>query len=79
MTAGRQRDEGIVLKVTQLRPVPALRIADLSSSIEVVVFPKLLTQFKDVLVLDKCVVLRAKTSFRNESPSLVLDSVRELI
>ncbi len=56
-----------------------MRIADLSSSIEVVVFPKLLTQFKDVLVLDKCIVMRAKTSFRNESPSLVLDSVRELV
>lgn len=56
-----------------------MRVADLSGSIEVVVFPKVYTQFKNSLVNDKCVVLRTKTSYRNETPSLILDSVRELV
>ncbi len=56
-----------------------MRVADFSGSIEMVVFPKIYEQFKSVLVPDKCVVMRAKTSFRNESPSLILDSVRVLV
>jgi DNA polymerase-3 subunit alpha len=56
-----------------------MRVADFSGSIEMVVFPKIYTQYKSVLVPDACVVMRAKTSFRNESPSLILDSVRVLV
>lgn len=55
-----------------------MRIADFSGSMEMVVFPKIYEQFKAVLVPDACVVMRAKTSFRNESPSLILESVRVL-
>lgn len=55
-----------------------MRVADFSGAIEMVVFPKIYTQFKAVLVPDACVVMRAKTSYRNETPSLVLDSVRVL-
>lgn len=55
-----------------------IKVADLSGSVEMVVFPKIYTEFKDKLVVDKCVVMRAKTSYRNETPSLILDSVREL-
>jgi DNA polymerase-3 subunit alpha len=56
-----------------------MRVADFSGSIEMVVFPKIYEQFKSVLLPDACVVMRAKTSFRNESPSLILDSVRVLV
>ncbi len=56
-----------------------IRVADLSGAIEVVVFPKVLSQFKSNLLVDKCVVMRAKTSFRNDSPSLLMENVRELV
>lgn len=55
-----------------------MRVADFSGSVEIVVFPKIYEQFKSVLTPDQCIVMRAKTSFRNESPSLILDSVRVL-
>lgn len=56
-----------------------VRLTDLSGSIEVVVFPKVYEQFKASLVTDKCVVIKAKTSFRNDTPGLILDSVKELM
>ncbi len=55
-----------------------MKVADFSGSMEMVVFPKTYEQFKSVLLPDTCVVMRAKTSFRNESPSLILESVRVL-
>lgn len=55
-----------------------IKVADFSGSIEMVVFPKVYEQFKKSLVVDKCVVMKAKTSFRNDTPSLILDNVREL-
>ncbi len=56
-----------------------LRLADLSGAIEMVVFPKVYEQFKAVLTPDTCVVMKAKTSFRNDTPSLILDSVKVLM
>lgn len=56
-----------------------IRLADFSGDIEMVVFPKIYTEFKNLLQTDKCVIMRAKTSFRNDTPSLILDSVKELV
>lgn len=55
-----------------------LKLADFTGSIEMVVFPKIYEQFKEQLQVDKCVIMEVKTSFRNETPSLILESVRVL-
>ncbi|MCF7865190.1 MAG: DNA polymerase III subunit alpha [Candidatus Pacebacteria bacterium] len=55
-----------------------LRLADFTGSIEVVVFPKTYEQFKSVLVPEACVAIKAKTSSRNGTPSLIIDTVKVL-
>ncbi len=55
-----------------------LRIADLSGSVEAVVFPKTYELYKDVLVPEKCIVVKCKFSDRNGSPSLLIETVKAL-
>jgi len=55
-----------------------LKVADLSGSLEVVVFPKTYEQIKSVLIQESCVVIKGKFSKRNGTPSMILDSVRKL-
>lgn len=53
-----------------------LKLADLTGSIEVVVFPKTYEQFKSVLKPETCIAIKAKTSSRNGTPSLIVDTVK---
>ncbi len=53
-----------------------LKLADFTGSIEVVVFPKTYEQFKSILVPEKCVAIKAKTSSRNGTPSLIVDTIK---
>ena len=55
-----------------------LKLADFSGSIEAVVFPRTYEQFKSVLAPEKCVALKGKTSNRNGTPSLIVDTVKVL-
>ncbi len=55
-----------------------LRIADFTGSIEVVVFPRTLTEFKDLLGPDKLVAIKGKFSRRNDAPSLIAEKVKSL-
>lgn len=55
-----------------------LKVADLSGSMEVVVFPKTYEEFKKVLVAENCVVIKGVFSKRNGSVSLLADSVKKL-
>jgi DNA polymerase-3 subunit alpha len=55
-----------------------LRIADLSGVIEAVVFPKTYELLKNSLVQEKCIIVKGKTSNRNGTPSIIIDTVKEL-
>ncbi|PIQ92154.1 MAG: DNA polymerase III subunit alpha [Parcubacteria group bacterium CG11_big_fil_rev_8_21_14_0_20_39_22] len=55
-----------------------VKIADLTGSIETVVFPKTYSEYKDMLVLEKCVALKAKVSMRNGEVSLIVEKVKGL-
>lgn len=55
-----------------------MKIADFTGSIEVVVFPKTYEQFKAILKPETCVAIKAKTSSRNGTPSLIMDTVKVL-
>ncbi|MES2088132.1 MAG: DNA polymerase III subunit alpha [Patescibacteria group bacterium] len=55
-----------------------LRLADLSGTIEAVVFPKVYEEFKALLVAEKCVAIKGKISNRNDEISLIAEKIKEL-
>ena len=54
-----------------------LRIADFSGVIEAVVFPKTYELLKNSLKQEKCIIVKGKTSNRNGTPSIIIDTVKE--
>jgi DNA polymerase-3 subunit alpha len=55
-----------------------VRIADFTGTIEVVVFPRTFTEIKDILLVDKCVVVKGRFSKRNDSPSVIAEKIKSL-
>ncbi len=55
-----------------------VKFADLSDSIEAVVFPKVFEEFQDILALENCVVVKGTFSTRNEGKSLLIEKVKQL-
>lgn len=55
-----------------------MRLADMTGSIEAVVFPKVYDQFKDILAVDNCVVVKGTISTRNDEKSILIDKIKML-
>lgn len=55
-----------------------LKIADFSGMIEVVIFPKVFTEFKTILVKEKCIAIKGRTSERNGEKSIVAEKIKAL-
>jgi len=55
-----------------------VKLSDFNDAIEVVVFPKTLTEYKDVVQTDRCVALRGRLSFRQGEPSIVAEGFKVL-
>ena len=55
-----------------------LRVADMSDSIECVVFPKVFEEFQDILIPEACLVIKGTFSTRNEGKSVIADKVKVL-
>jgi len=55
-----------------------MKVADFTDTMEVVVFPKLFIQHKDLIAADKCVAIKGKMSKRNGETSLVAEGIKEL-
>jgi DNA polymerase-3 subunit alpha len=55
-----------------------LRIADLTGSIEVVIFPKVYEEFKQFLIVEKCIAIKGRVSMRNDTPGIIAEKVKEL-
>ncbi len=53
----------------------AVQLEDLSGQIEVVVFPRLYTSARDLLVEDAIVLVRGKVDTRNDTPQIVCDAI----
>ncbi len=53
-----------------------LKLADFTGSIEAVVFPRTYTEFKSLLVPERCLAIKGKYSTRNGTPSLVVEKVK---
>lgn len=55
-----------------------VRLADLSGSIEVVVFPRTFAEYKNLIVAEKCVAIKGRISHRNGEVSLIAEKIKEL-
>lgn len=55
-----------------------LKIADLSDSIEVVAFPRVLKENEAILAAGQCIALKGKISERNGTPSFLAEKVKAL-
>lgn len=55
-----------------------IRLADLSGAVEVVIFPRVLSEFKSLLATEKCVAIKGKISNRNGEISLIAEKVKKL-
>lgn len=55
-----------------------LKIGDLTSSIEAVVFPSVYKNNMDVLVAEKCIALSGKVSNRNGEKSIIIEALKEI-
>jgi DNA polymerase-3 subunit alpha len=59
-------------------PMLFLKLADFSGSVECVVFPKILTEFKNILLPESCIAVKGKISVREGKASIVIDRVKTL-
>ncbi|MDO8572327.1 MAG: DNA polymerase III subunit alpha [bacterium] len=55
-----------------------VKIADFSGMIEVVIFPKIFTEFKNILVKEKCIAIKGRTSERNGEKSIIAEKIKIL-
>lgn len=74
---------GIVESVRQISTkknelMAFVKIADFMDSMEIVVFPKTFTQYKNLLIPEKCIAIRGAVSIRNDEPSLIAEAIKEL-
>ncbi len=67
-----------VINTKKNEPMAFIRMADLTGSIEAVVFPRAYARFKSVIVPEKCVALKAKVSERNGEISLMAENFMAL-
>jgi len=55
-----------------------LKIADFKDSIETVVFPRVFSEYKDLLESERTILAKGKTSHRRGTPSFIVEKVKEL-
>jgi DNA polymerase-3 subunit alpha len=55
-----------------------MKVSDFTNQIEVVVFPKVLEEFKAIAIPEKCVAIRGRLSFRNGEPSIIASAFKSL-
>jgi DNA polymerase-3 subunit alpha len=56
-----------------------IKLSDYADTLETVVFPRTMSEFKNLLVKDKAVAIKGKISLRNGEISLIVDKVKELV
>lgn len=58
-------------------PMAFVSVEDLTGTLEVVVFPRLYDETRDLWLEDRLVVVKGKAQYRDERPALLADSARE--
>jgi DNA polymerase-3 subunit alpha len=60
-------------------PMAFMKLSDYGDTLETVVFPKIMAEYKNSLLKDKCVAIKGKISLRNGEITLIVDKIKELI
>ena len=55
-----------------------IKIADLTGSIEAVIFPSIFKDFIETIVPEKCIALSGKVSKRDGEKSIIIEAVKEI-
>ena len=55
-----------------------VRVADLTSPLEIVFFPRVFKDFRTFLVPDRCLAIKGRVSNRNGAVSLIAEAVKDL-
>ena len=55
-----------------------VRLADFTDKIECVIFSRIFVEHRDLILPEKCVALRGRLSYRNNEPSIIVESLKEL-
>ena len=71
-------DEVRVINTKKGDRMAFVKISDFSDSIETVVFPRTFEQFKNIILVDKCVAIKGKISIRNNETTIAIDAIKEL-
>lgn len=56
-----------------------VKLSDYADTLETVVFPKTMSEYRNLLLKDKCVAIKGKISLRNGETTLIVDKMKELI
>jgi DNA polymerase-3 subunit alpha len=59
-------------------PMVFMKLVDYTGTIEAVIFPRTLKEYKSILVPEKCIALRGRLSLRNGEPSIVAEKLKTL-
>ncbi len=78
ITIGGTIEEIKIIKTKKGDDMAFLKVADLSDSIEAVVFPKLFASHKQILTNDAVLVMQGKVSLRNDQPSILIEKIKRL-
>ncbi len=55
-----------------------VKLSDYQNSVEMVVFPRTLEKYKDIIREGNCVAIKGSVSLRNGDPSIIVDQIKEL-
>jgi len=72
---------GIIEEVKQINTKSGdmmlfVKISDLTDQMEVVIFPKILQEHKDVLVPENCIAIKGRVSKRNNEPGIIAEKIK---
>ena len=86
--ATKKDGESVILGVivTAVRPVQTknndtmafITVADFSGSVDAVVFPRVYTEFRELIQPDKCLAIKATINTRNDEKGLVIERMKGL-
>lgn len=71
-------EEVRVINTKKGEPMSFMRLVDYTGTIESVIFPRTLKEYKEILVPEKCIAIRGRLSIRNGEPSIVAEKLKAL-
>ncbi|MBU3968815.1 DNA polymerase III subunit alpha [Patescibacteria group bacterium] len=71
-------NETKIINTKSFEKMAFVNFSDLTGTIEVVVFPKIFEKYKNLLEPNLCVIIKGRISYRNQTISLLAETVKEM-